>query len=352
MKKLLIASAALAMVAGTAQAQTSVTLYGVIDAGVANTSTNANGVKTNVSSQGSVNNATSVIGLKGSEDLGGGLKAEFQLEGHLNSNTGAVGARHDATTTTTDSSTYDSMFNRQAWVGLTDSKLGTLKFGRMSDVVDSTEGFANVSQLFDTEAASAGGIGGKNANSVRYDSPVVAGFSVAASYSNDAGGLKSKTMAEENTKNKVTTYGVNYVAGALTLGASAGTSNEEAYTKDHSVSTIYAGYKFSFADIRAQYTTDKTATSNTASTDVKTKEISATLPVAFLGKGVNATIHAEDADTTAANSGTTGDYKQYGVVVSKELSKRTALYAGYRNKNRAETATDEVVTAVGVTHKF
>jgi predicted porin len=349
MKKLLIAAAAMAVVAG-AQAQTSVTLYGVFDGGVANTSeTTSTGVKSNNSTQGQVNNATSVLGLQGSEDLGGGLKAVFQLEGHLNTSNGQVGSRstNNSGSTTYNQAGYDSLFNRQAWVGLSDAKLGTVKFGRTADVVDSVEGYSNFTQVFDTEAASANGIGGKNANTVRYDSPVIAGFSAAASYSNDAGSIKSTTGVLENAKNKVTTYGLNYVTGPFTAGAAKGTANVVDSANEGKVDTIYAGYNFGIADVRVQSTKDVTA----AGVTVKTKEIAAAIPVPML-KGVTVIAHYEDADTTAAASTTTGDYKQMGLVVSKELSKRTSLYAAYRDKNRESGATDEVVTAVGVTHKF
>jgi general bacterial porin, GBP family len=347
MKKLLIATAAMAVVAG-AQAQSSVTMYGVFDGGIANVSeTTSAGVKTNNSSQGVVNNATSVIGLTGSEDLGGGLKAVFQLEGHLNTNNGQVGSRATVTTTGVAPSTYDSMFNRQAWVGLSDAKYGTLKFGRTADVVDSYEGYSNFSQAFDTEAASANGIGGKNANTVRYDSPVVGGVSVAASYSNNAGGVKSDTAALENANNKVTTYGLNYVTGSLTLGVATGSANVSDSANEGKITTSYAGYNFGFADVRVQNTNNKTA----AGVSTKTKEIAAAIPVPML-KGVTAVLHYEDANTSAAAATTTGDYKQTGVALVKELSKRTSLYAAYRDKNRETGATDEVVTAVGVTHKF
>jgi general bacterial porin, GBP family len=349
MKKSLIALAAMASVAGVAQAQSSVTLYGVFDGGVANTATTtAAGVKANNTTQGAVNNATSVIGLQGSEDLGGGLKAVFQLEGHLNTANGQVGSRAQNTSsgTLTNQAGYDALFNRQAWLGLSDAKLGTLKFGRTADVVDSYEGYSNFSQAFDTEAAAANGIGGKNANTVRYDSPVIAGVSIAASYSNDAGGISS-SGALENNKNKVTTYGLNYVNGKITAGAASGKANASDSTNEGKIDTLYAGYNFGFADVRVQNTKDKTA----AGVTVKTKEIAAAIPVPQL-KGVSVIAHYEDADTSVTDGTTTTvDYKQTGLAVVKELSKRTSLYAVYRDKNR-DNGTDEVVTAVGVTHKF
>jgi len=99
MKKLLIASAALAMVAGTAQAQSSVTVYGVLDAGYSDisrevsgalgTGTTARSATTEGQEQKalSFNNFTaSRFGLRGTEDLGGGLTARFVIETGISSN--------------------------------------------------------------------------------------------------------------------------------------------------------------------------------------------------------------------------------------------------------------------------
>jgi general bacterial porin, GBP family len=351
MKKLLIASAALAMVAGTAQAQSSVTIYGVLDEGFVNVKTKTSSSTTNATSQiggttGSTLGQTSVLGLRGSEDLGGGLSAIFQLEAQLDITNGKVGAA-----TTDAANKQDTMFSRQAYVGLQSTKFGTIKLGRTNDVVDSTEGFANFVQLFDTEAAGANGIGGKNANTTRYDSPVIGGVQVSASYSSDA----VHTNSADNSGNAVTTYGVVYKTGALTVGASAGTANVATSTLDGKLSTYYAGYNFGFADVRAQYTVDKeiTASSNTDFTRTKTKEVSAGIPLAALGSGVSAIVHYETADVSnQAGAAANADYKQYGVVLAKALSKRTSVQAGYKSKDVDGNGSDVTTYGVGITHTF
>jgi general bacterial porin, GBP family len=354
MKKLLIASAALAMVAGTAQAQSSVTVYGVIDQGFVNTKTTASGVSTDVTTQPSGNNATSIIGFKGTEDLGGGLKAIFDLQADLG--LGNVGANNTAANS-------DTFFNRQAWVGLESAKLGTLRIGRISDVLDSTEGFANFTQVFDTEAAAANGLGGKNGSSTRYDSPVIAGLQVSASYSADmvaAAELASASAGESagdlaNSGTTGTTYGVVYKTGALTLGASAGKANVATSTLDGKLSTYYAGYNLGVADVRVQYTDNKAIdkSSNTNFTQTKTSEISASIPLAMLGSGVAAILHYESADVSnQAGAKANSDYKQYGVVLTKALSKRTTLYTAYKTKDVDGTGSDVDTFGLGVTHAF
>ncbi|MFP5413339.1 MAG: porin, partial [Gammaproteobacteria bacterium] len=89
MKKSLLALAVLGAFAGAAAAQTNVTLYGIADAGIGWTDTdkaNADGIARVVSGTQS----TSRFGIRGSEDLGGGLKATFNIEAGVNWDTGAA----------------------------------------------------------------------------------------------------------------------------------------------------------------------------------------------------------------------------------------------------------------------
>ena len=108
MKKTLIAFAALSALAGIAQAQSSVTLYGVADAYLASVKTeNKVGAVTTSLTQTKIDSGGhngSRWGLRGSEDLGGGLKAIFQLESGFNIDTGA-------------SAQNGVLFSRQAFVG-------------------------------------------------------------------------------------------------------------------------------------------------------------------------------------------------------------------------------------------
>jgi predicted porin len=112
-KKPLFAAAVLAAVAGTAQARTGVTIYGIADAGYLRESGGSAGT---VNKIGSGMGSCSRIGFRGNEDLGGGMSAVFTLENGDRLDTGEVDAA-------------GSMFNRQAWVGLK-SKDGMLTLGR------------------------------------------------------------------------------------------------------------------------------------------------------------------------------------------------------------------------------
>jgi predicted porin len=113
MKKLtFVATAVLGLVSSTAMAQSSVTLYGIVDAAVVHTTKQAGGSKVAMDA-GQM--ATSRWGMRGSEDLGGGLKANFGLEGTLVNDSGAAG----------------NLFDRQATVGLSGG-FGSVNLGRQN----------------------------------------------------------------------------------------------------------------------------------------------------------------------------------------------------------------------------
>ncbi|MBN3728710.1 porin [Burkholderia sp. Ac-20379] len=113
-----LSTLALGGLSQTAHAQSSVTLYGIVDAGISYLST-ASGNRYSMLSGGLSGNRW---GLKGSEDLGGGLKAIFQLESGFAIGTGKSlqGGRE---------------FGRQAFMGLSSAQWGTVVFGRMYDPV-------------------------------------------------------------------------------------------------------------------------------------------------------------------------------------------------------------------------
>jgi predicted porin len=335
MKKHLIAAAVAAAVAVPAAAQ--VTVYGTINAGISSTKTETSGVSSTSTTQGGEDyTSTSVIGFKGTEDLGGGLKALFDLQADLNPGNGQVGS-------TSSAAGGQVLFNRLAYVGI-EGGFGRVTVGRLSDAVDSLEGYANHYNLFDTETAGANGIGGKNANSTRYDSPAFMGARLIASYSSNATATGA-TGTETNTGTTVSTVGVTFAQGAISLGAARGEANAGT-SKKGEVSTVYAGYVMGPADIRVQYTSDETS----ASVKNTTSEGSVNFQ---LGNGLSFIVHAESGKFNGTNTGTTADYKQLGALLRKDLSKRTHGYVGYRSKDReAAASTDETVATVGISHSF
>ncbi|WP_228980992.1 porin, partial [Paraburkholderia gardini] len=118
MNKKVLTTAILATFAGAAHAQSSVTLYGLIDAGIsyANHSKVGNSHDDLVKYDDGVASG-SRWGLRGTEDLGGGLKAIFVLESGFNSGNGTLGQG-------------GAMFGRQAYVGVTKDNIGSFTMGR------------------------------------------------------------------------------------------------------------------------------------------------------------------------------------------------------------------------------
>ena len=118
MKKSLILLSVLASVAGTAFAQSSVTMYGVLDAGL-NVETPPASTPASAGNQYSLASGISTpsrIGFKGSEDFGASLKALFQLEAGVQLNNG-------------QSTETGTLFNRASWIGLS-GDFGTVMLGR------------------------------------------------------------------------------------------------------------------------------------------------------------------------------------------------------------------------------
>jgi GBP family porin len=118
-KKSLLAVSALCLSASAAHAQSSVTLYGLIDAGLTYTN-NQHGQKNFQATSGDTNGSR--WGLRGAEDLGGGLKAIFTLENGFSIQNGSLGQG-------------GRMFGRQAFVGLSSETYGALTAGRQYDSV-------------------------------------------------------------------------------------------------------------------------------------------------------------------------------------------------------------------------
>jgi len=200
-KVIVIAIALLGATASSAFAQSSVTLYGVIDEGIDYTNNVGHGSVVELTSgyaQGSR------WGMKGTEDLGGGLKAVFQLENGFDLNSGRLnqGGR---------------MFGRQAYVGLSSDRFGTITLGRQYDsVVDylaqtTANGnwagylFAHPYDNDNTDNSF------RVDNTIKYASPEFSGFQFGGTYSfsNDT----------NFANNRQYSFGAQYANGGLLIAA-------------------------------------------------------------------------------------------------------------------------------------
>lgn len=187
MKKKLVVGAIAAALAGSAHAQSSVTLYGIIDDGLTYVS-NAAGHSLWRLDDGI--NQASRWGLRGVEDLGGGLKAVFTLENGFSLNTGT--ASHGG-----------ALFGRRAYVGLASDTFGTLLAGYDYDFIyDYVSYYTNVAQFAPSYAFHGAYdidrlAGEPVSNMVRYETPNWHGFGAGVMYgfTNIAGSSRARRRA-------------------------------------------------------------------------------------------------------------------------------------------------------------
>jgi len=133
MKKSLFAIAAVTAFAGAAQAQSSVTVYGILDVGYIGSNQIVGATKTQRSQFGQSAETTSRLGFRGNEDLGGGMSAFFTVEMGLtpqNPNLSGSSTAYDQWQKANQNG-GSAMDNRQSFVGLSSKGIGQISLGRM-----------------------------------------------------------------------------------------------------------------------------------------------------------------------------------------------------------------------------
>jgi len=201
-KNLLAASLTGLLAAGAAHAQSSVTLYGSLDAGIVFVN-NVAGSHTWL--QGTSALSPTYFGLRGVEDLGGGLKAIFDLESGFNLNNGSLA--NDGT-----------LFGRKAYVGLQSDQYGALTLGRQFDsVVDYLGPLSSSGQNYDVLLAGHPFNNDNVAaiyslsNTIKYTSANYSGFQF--------GGMYGFSNSPDFANNRSWSLGASYDAGPLSVGA-------------------------------------------------------------------------------------------------------------------------------------
>jgi len=362
MKKTLISLAVLAAATGVAHAQSNVTIYGIVDAGIVRES---GGVQSNTKVSSGVGSA-SRLGFRGTEDLGGGLSAVFVIESGLKVDTG-------------ESDVAGSIANRQSFVGLKSTTAGALTLGRQY-----TPWYNTISQVADPFAAGyAGsaknlmGTAGSNtrtSNSIVYATPSFSGFDGVVSYSVGETAGDSKAGRQFGAS-------VGYSNGPLNVRLAHNNKNNDANPtlgdRELGRNTLLAvNYDFTVVKAFASYGANKGLNSSTlpvattvnpygyapgtaapASTDSRDGLIGATIPVGGAGTIMTSYIYKDDRG--AANA----DATQIAVGYSHALSKRTSAYvafakiknknnAGYTVGNNTEVGSGDKAFNLGVRHSF
>lgn len=323
MQKYVISALALGLVSAVAQAQSSVTVYGVVDAGLVLERGGAAGNTQNISSGVG---SGSRIGFKGKEDLGGGMTAGFVLENGFTVDTGAAGQG-------------GLLFGRQAYVCLSSKQAGAVSMGRqympyykaLRDVADPfVTGFAgNVQNIFFPST--------RVDNSVEYITPRFNGFSADVLYG-------FGEVAGDSAKNRSIGGAVSYDNGPLSL-VLAHHQRDNATATAHSRNTMLAGrYRIGGVTTHAAYSRNQDVLGN-GSRD------------ALLGVSVAVGADKLLASYVDRHDESPAHQRAHQVAVGylHPLSVRTDLYAAYGhlvNRNGANfhvgTATDSGAGTTGL----
>jgi len=361
MKWKVLGSAMGLMAAGAAaHAQSSVTLYGVIDDGVTFVSNQGGHQAYRMDDSISQGNR---FGFRGAEDLGDGLKAIFNLEGGFNPNTGA-------------SRQGGLLFGRQAYVGLQSERFGTLSLGRTYDQMTTTliryhSGYWSGIYAFDVGDHDR--ISGNWLNNVvTYVSPTIRGLHFSAQYAfnslsapaNNYGTAYSLSAAYERGPFSIGAATTSIHAYTVSPGSSLGVSSflgtdvafsSKALVVDrYRTAGIGASYDFGVVGISGLYTNTRYETGPNASTT----------------QSFNATVHGTLRPDVLLAGGyvyskmSPYQWNEFNAVLDYLLSKRTDVYlsANYSKANggaRAVLVTlpisgndRQLAVRVGIRHKF
>ena len=255
MKKSLFAVAAVTAFTGAAQAQSSVTVYGIMDLGYygtnASTSSQAAGtLKTQTSRITNGNESTSRLGFKGTEDLGGGTSAFFTIEMGLTPADSSVTGYNTAVTTFSQTSDKggSAIDNRQSFVGLKKNGIGQVSLGRQYTLTYAeqagTSPTANVTQVGSVLYPS-GGTAGLNSDAsmtLRASNAIIAttdnfkGFTVSGMYvANNANASQNSNLGSGNTNWNGWGLGTNYTWNKLYL-----TYNYQSFKTQYSTGVLSA----------------------------------------------------------------------------------------------------------------
>jgi len=339
MKKSLLALAVLGAFAGAASAQTNVTIYGVADVGIERFDTSATSATWGLTSG---IQSGSRLGFKGTEDLGGGLKANFALENGYNIDTGTMGQG-------------GRLFGRQAWVGLSGG-FGAVKFGRQ---------YTPIFVAQDTIDPFGTGITGGGSGMIAVFNPYGVRMDNTVNYSLNAGPISAEVaygfgeVAGDNSAGRQIGLGATYANGPLTVVGAYHDANSATVGSQADARTFLLGGAFSFgvAKVHAAFADNRgdTATGGTAIRD-RDYMIGVSAGVGAAGNVMASYIRHDQrlAGTTDADA----DYWQIGYT--HNLSKRTNVYTSYstikndRNSALASGAAGVDVSwlNVGIRHKF
>jgi len=307
MKKIALV-AALAAISASAFAQSSVTLYGRINTTVESQKVGTGDRKVVVA------NNSSRFGLKGAEDLGGGLKASFNLESGLNSDDGRAAS---------------TFWGRAAWVQLAGS-FGAVRLGNF--IPESYFATADYVSMHNHDTGSSSDAlysfaTYRSTNKIGYFTPNYNGFSASAAVSAGEGQAGQKKLYD---------LAANYVGGPLHLGAGF---SKEGDRQQFALRALYELGAFTFGGYYQR-----------ADDGAQNRNVYRVSGMYTLGQSefhVNFGATQGRGDFAAA-----GKTNQFTLGYNYNLSKRTKVYAYYTDVNAKLNTVDFNSIAAGIRHNF
>jgi general bacterial porin, GBP family len=377
-KKLAIAAAVAATFASASYAQSSVTLYGIVDAGFTYTTNvatarDASGRPINGNARYALTSGNvqqSRWGLRGAEDLGGGLKTIFTLESGFD---------------VTNGQQNGGLFNRQSFVGLTQADYGTLTLGRQFDsVVDylapltaaGSWGGTYMAHLQDND--NLNGSFSLN-NSVKYTSANYAGFQFGGAYafSNQTGFANNRAYSAGMSYQNA---GLRLAAGYLQAQGMDRSANNGAVVNDplgahHRQRNWGGGASYTYGPLVGGVVfTQSRVYGFSDSFSGRFNNIEANVRYDLtpaLGIGAMYTYTNMNGTTLNAGGSNSAHWNQFGLQADYSLSKRTDIYlegvglwgagqnavgvteVGYNpSSNGVSSSKNQGIVTTGIRHRF
>jgi predicted porin len=361
----------LATLSGAAMAQSNVTVFGSLDAMASRFTGSTAGVRSSDNAAKRLDSgglSTSHLGFRGSEDLGDGSAAIFELSGFLRNDTGETG-RSNAIGAPVNVAA-DPMWSRAAWVGLSSKALGRVRLGNGTSLlflnsitsnafVDSTV-FSPINLVTFIGSPLSGGTGWTN--QIMIDSANFSGFSASAavSASESQGGRNSAARVSYagNTAGVSFAY-QNVKKNPATFADGASSNNMKAWQ-------LAGSYDFSVVKVFAHVGRIQNDGTEAARLNIRYKiwDLSASVPVStgyVLAGYASRTTGDTVGPVPATVAGGNKERKVFSIGYDYFLSKRTDVYAMVMNDRTVTNtlpAPPQLVTAsatnvgVGIRHRF
>lgn len=355
MKKSLLALAVLGAFAGVASAQSSVTLYGIIDMNLQRNDPKAAG-QASTTGVNSGHQSGSRFGFRGSEDLGGGLSAVFTIEGGFSGDTGASGQG-------------GLLFGRQVWAGLRSNTAGLLVAGRAASFSSGT-GSLDMFGSVDPFLTGFGTAGLQNTfssanatrvnNAIAYQSPKWGGFQLGVGYSFQAVGSENPGSGANNPVIfTAASFGTGPFYGVVTYDRVSPTDAQKAGGLPNDQTHLQVGATFDLKVVKLhaayakednQFVLSTVGTTNGA--DATAYMAGFTIPVGNLS--ILGSYQKRDGKVLGTYE---ADRTVWALGGSYNLSRRTNLYLSYADSDGKKTLNnnntyDKKETTVGIRHQF